>query len=430
MSGLRPGCALLGVHGVLDAARTLGEGLPSVVERAGVGIEATVLAVRSGTDVCVVPADPRRPGPDLRAVADTALVRAGGEGQLVFQDRSGPLAVVVDGRATNGAVLRNALIARGAVLTGGELGELIVHLAAQSEQRTLMNRLLDALQRLEGGFALVVLTPTLMILARDPRGMRPLCIGRRGGGRVVASEAGALRACGAVYEREIEPGEVVVLDGVSIESLKPFGRQPVRPCVAEWVGIGSADASVFGEEVATLREQLGQALASQFPARCDAVVPLPGSEGLAAAFAAQSGARLLPVLVAGAGQVRCSGAVLGLRVALLVNVLARGERTRRAVAALRAAGASEVHVRLGALPVATPCLYGVNGPPEEELLARRFEIGRMRAWLDADSLAHPERATVLTALGRSTHDCCDGCFSGDYPVVPLDPQVPLFPQNA
>ncbi len=401
-----------------------------MVERAGVGLEGASLAVRSGAEVGVVPADPRRTGPDLRAVADTALVRAGGEGPIVYHDRTGPLAIVVDGRATNGGVLRNALVARGAVLRGGDIAELIVHLAAQSEQRTLMNRLLDALQRIEGGFALVVLTSTLMIVARDPRGIRPLCIGRRGGGRVVASDAGTLRASGAVYEREIDPGEVVVLEGVGIESLKPFGRQPVRPCIAEWAGIGSADATLFGAEVVALRERLGLAVAAQFPARCDAVVPMPGSEALAAGFAAGSHCRLLPALVAGAGQVRCSGAVHGLRVALVVNVLTQGERTRRAVGALRGAGASEVHVRLGAMPMATPCLYGVSCGPEEELLAHRFEIARMRAWLDADSLAHPERAAVLGALGRLAGECCDGCFSGDYPVVPLDPQVPLFTQTA
>lgn len=427
MNGLRPACALLAVHGVLDAARTLGEGLPAVTERVGVGIDDVALAARSDTEVLLVPPEARRGGPDLRSVADTALVRAGGSGPLVFRDRTGPLAVAVDGRATNGAVLRSALVARGAVLAGGDLAELVVHLAAQSEQRTLMNRLVDALQRVEGGFALVVLPPQVMIAARDPRGLRPLCIGRRGGGRVIASEAGALRASGAIYERDVEPGEVIVLDGVAAESLRPLGRQVPRPCVAEWAGIGGADASVSGVEVAAARVDLGAAVASAFPVRCDAVVPLPGSEALAAGFSERSGARLLPALVASGGQVRSSGAVLGLRVVLLVNVLSTGERARRAVAALRQAGASEVHVRLGAQPVSAPCLYGVGGAVEEELLARRLDIARMRAWLDADSLAHPERAAVLQALGRTPETCCDGCFSGDYPVIPLDPQVPLFP---
>ncbi|MSP55965.1 MAG: hypothetical protein EXR69_10235 [Myxococcales bacterium] len=450
-SGVHPACALFAVHGLLDAARTVSEAIPSLRERANLGLgppaagaahgstagrraegEGIVVAVRGGPDGGVVSlsGEAHRSGMDLRGIADTALVRAGGEGRLVFQDRSGPVALAVDGRGTNTAVLRKALVARGAVFAGDELAELVVHLMAQSEQRTLMNRLLDALHRLEGGFALALLTADLLVLARDPCGFRPLCLGRRGAGWVAASEAGVLRASGVTYEREVGAGEVVVLEGASAESLHPFARSAPRPCAAEWLGATGGDARVFGVDVLGLREQVGAALALTFPARCDAVVPLPGSEALGAGFAATLGARFLPALVVGGGQVRASGSVRGLRCALLVNLLATGERTRRAVAALRMAGASEVHVRLGAMPLGGACLYGVAAPVEENLLARRFEIPRMRSWLDADSLAHLERAALLTAMGRSSGDCCDGCFSGDYPVVPLDPQVPLFPKGA
>ncbi len=436
-TSLQPGAGFVAVHGVLDAARTLGEVMPLLASRIGCDLEGIELAARSAADVVRVPADARRPGPDLRAVADTALLRAGGEGPLVFRDRSGPIALAVDGRATNAGVLRAALMARGAVFNGSGIAELIVHLIAHSEQRTVMNRLLHALQRIEGGFALALLTGDLLVLARDPRGLRPLCVGRRGGGWVSGPEASMLRASGVLSIREVQAGEVLVLDAAGgegsaagLEALRPFAKQVVRPCAAEWLATASADAEVSGVDVVEVRDRLGFDLAGTFPARADAVVPLPGSEALAGGFARGMNTRVLHALVRTGPAVRCSGAVRGMRVALVVDLLATGERARRAVAALRSAGASEVLVRVGTMPVSGPCLYGTVTPPEEELLAHRFEIPRMRAWLDADSLAHPERATMLGAAGRGAQGCCDGCFSGDYPVVPLDPQLPLFPKAA
>lgn len=433
---LWPAAGFVAVHGVLDAARTLGEALPVLAERVGIGVEDTRIAARAGADVVPVPPDARRPGPDLRAVADTALLRAGGEGALVFRDRSGPLALAVDGRATNAVVLGQALMARGAVLNTTSLAELIVHLLAHSEQRTVMNRLVHALQRLEGGYALAMLTADVLVLARDPRGIRPLCVGRRGGGWVAAPEASVLRAAGVLYVREVEPGEVLVLDAAradageaALESLRPFARTAPRPCVAEWLASAASDAGVFGADVVEVRECIGARLAAAFPARADVVVALPGSEALAAGYARALDLRWLPALVGGA-QLRCSGAVRGLRTVLLADQLATGDRARRAVAAVRAAGASEVHVRLGSPPLRGGCLYGVRTPPDEDLLARRYEIPRMRAFLDADSLAHLDRPEVLASAGLTADACCDGCFSGDYPVVPLDPQVPLFPKPA
>lgn len=434
---VQPAAGFVAVHGVLDAARTLGEALPVLAERMGVGVEVTAIATRAAGDMVTVPPDGRRPGPDLRAVADTALLRAGGEGPLVFRDRSGPVALAVDGRATNAGVLGQALMARGAVLNSAGLAELIVHLLAHSEQRTVMNRLVHALQRVEGGFALAMLSAHLLVLARDPRGIRPLCVGRRGGGWVAAPEASVLRAAGVVYVREVEPGEVLVLDAAradageaALESLRPFARLTPRPCAAEWLASASADAGVFGVDVVAVRDQLGQRLAAGFPARADVVVAMPGSEALAAGFARAQELRLLPAMVGQGALVRCSGAVRGLRVVLVADQLATGERARRAVAAVRGAGASEVHVRLGAMPLRGACLYGMRAPAEDELLGRRLEIPRMRAFLDADSLAHLDRADVLAAVGLDAESCCDGCFSGDYPVVPLDPQVPLFPKPA
>ncbi len=428
---MRPACALFAVHGVLDAARTVAEALPALSARVGEGVQSAALAVRGEEGVVAVAPDARRPGPDLRGVADTALVRMGGDAPMVFADRSGAVAVVADGRATNAVVLRGALMARGALFAGESLAELLIHLVAQSERRTFMNRMLEALPRIEGGFAVVVLTGEFLVAARDVRGLRPLCIGRRGGGWVVASEGGALRASGASYEREVEPGEVVVVEGAQLQSLRPFPKMAPRPCVAEWLGLAAPDARVFGVDVVLVRERMGAALAEAFPVRCDLVVPMPGSEALAAGFAAKSQVRALPCLVGDvSGQMRASAGVHGQRVALLVNLFASGERTRRAVAALRVAGAAEVHIRLGAMPLIGSCVYGVVGPPTDDLLGNRFEIPRMRAWLDADSLAHPERTTVHVVVGHDSTACCDGCFSGDYPVVPLDPQIPLFPKPA
>ncbi len=427
MASVAPTTAIFAARGLLDGARTVSEALPALRARVG-GTGESLAACGADGVLATVPEDSRRPGPDLRVIGGAALVRAGGRGQVLFLDRAGPLAVAVDGRATNAGVLTRALVQRGAVFTGLEPAELLVHLMAQSEQRTLMNRLVDAIRRMEGGFSIVAMTAELMVGVRDLRGIRPLCLGRRGAGWALASESSVLRASGVTWEREVAPGEVLVVGAPGVESLRPFGRESARPCAAEWLGAAGPDAGVGGVDVIAVGERVGVALAKEFPVRGDVVVPLPGSEALAAGFSAGSGLRLLPALVVDGGQARASNAVRGLRCALVVNLLATGERTRRAVAALRAAGASEVHVRLGALPLIAGCLYGVATPPEEDLLARRFEIPRMRSWLDADSLAHPERAPMLACAGVTPNTACDGCFSGEYPVVPLDPQVPLFPK--
>ncbi|HWP66466.1 MAG TPA: amidophosphoribosyltransferase [Candidatus Limnocylindria bacterium] len=370
---------------------------------------------------------------------------------FVVEWAHGALAIGHNGNLVNAEVLREELEERGSIFQSTSDTEVIIHLIAASAGGTLMDRLVDALQRVQGAYSLVMMTEDRLIGARDPAGFRPLVLGRLGDAWVLASETCALDLVDAVYEREIEPGEIVEITTAGLRSVRPFAAQPARRCVFEYVYFARPDSMLFGRNVYEVRKQLGRQLARESPVDADIVTPVPDS-GVPAAigFAEQSGIPFEMGLIRNhyvgrtfiepSGSIRHFGvkvklnaqrAVLdGKRVVVVDDSIVRGTTSRKLVTMLRQAGAREVHMRISSPPTRNPCYYGIDTPTRAELIASSQDIEEIRRYLGADSLAYLS-LEGLYAFTRGRNDgFCDACFSGDYPVplaeAPRARQLHLF----
>lgn len=365
--------------------------------------------------------------------------------------RGGRVAIAMAGRLTNGQRLRRELEDKGAVLSTAADAEVMLHLIAQSGQRTLVNRLVDALWKAEGAFALLVLTEDRLVAVRDARGFRPLVVGRIDGATAFASEGGAIRAAGGEVLREVEPGEMVIVDASGAQSVAPFPRRARAACLHELVALARPEATVFGVSVHAERAALGARLASDQPCpRAEVVVALPG-EGIAAATGFARTARLPlehglvasagvalragiapgePVVEPGTAMVAIPG-LSGRRIALVCASLVTGETQGQAVSALRRAGAAEVHVRVASAPVRAGCPYGVASPTADEIAkGDATALAELTKRIGADSLGFLSLEALRAGSARGQGGFCDGCFSGDWPIVPeRDGQLPLFDET-
>ncbi len=343
--------------------------------------------------------------------------------------KGGMAAVALSGRVTNGQRLRSDLFDRGAVLSSGSDAELLLHLCAASTQRTVVNRLVDALFRVEGGFSVVFQTEELLGAVRDPRGLRPLVYGRCDGATVFASEDGAILAIGGEVVREVEPGELILVDATGARSVAPFPRKTRAACAQELLAVASNASSSAGASVWAVRDALGAKLAEVEPIEGLDVVCAPAE---ASAYAASFARAAVSVAVDGLhatseGWIAVPGAVGDRVVALVLPSLTTGVTARLAVQALRSAGARRVHVRLASAPVRAPCAYGVAGPTQDELLADTSPAA-LAAFLGADDVAMLPVASLRTAHPRLRPGLCDGCLTRDWPLAPeeVDSQLPLF----
>ncbi len=403
-------------------------------------------------------------GPHLQALVGAAaigqVVRGERPGEpLVARYRDGQLALALAGRFTNGGELRGELKERGALFASSSDAEVLLHLLAASRQRTLVNRLVDALMQVEGAFSLLLATEDRLIAVRDPHGFRPLVRGAHEGAEVFASDDAPLRFLGAEITGEVEPGEILVVDkammGGGATSLRPFPERARAACVQEIVQLAGGDAQVFGQAVYPLRVALGERLGREQPCpRGQVVVGLPAG-GTAAALGYGRAAEipvkegLLEAPTGGRQYVEppreipdfgarlrwrpVPAVVAGQSVVLVVAAIATGEGVRRAVRLLRRAGATEVHIRSVSPLPGGACPYGVATPTEDELLHNRHggdaEIGRA---LGADSIAFLTLEGLHAIVGRRAdgeRQWCDGCLSGRYPVRPPEDervQLPLF----
>lgn len=361
-----------------------------------------------------------------RMVSRTAI-GSSGRPPAVGRFKGGAAAVALAGRITNGNRLRQDLFDRGAVLATGSDAELLLHLCAASGQRTLVNRLVDALFRVEGAFAVVFQTEELIGAVRDPRGLRPLVFGRLDGSAVFASEERAILGSGGEVVREVEPGEMILVDATGARSVAPFPRRPRSTCVQELVAVASPESAVSGASTWVVRDALGARLAAESPVPgLDAVVGLPGSPAYAQGFARVASVPAVDGLrPSGTGWLPIAGAVADRVIALVLPSLTTGLDARAAVAALRAGGASRVHVRLATPPIRATCAYGVSGPTQDELPADASPEG-LAALLGADDLGwlpiEPPAAPKLRP------GFCDACVTRQWPVAPeeTDDQLPLF----
>ena len=359
----------------------------------------------------------------------------------------GAVALAHNGNITNAVALRRELIERGSIFQSASDSECIIHLMARSLQRTTPERMKDALRRVEGAYSIVAMTRTKLIGVRDPLGVRPLVLGRLGAGWVLASETCALDIIGAAFEREVAPGEMVVISQEGVRSYHPF--EPARPrfCIFEHVYFSRPDSVLGGRSVHETREAIGAELAREAPAEADLVCPVPDSGTPAAiGYARQSGLRFAMGIVRNqyvgrtfiepSEQIRNMGVrlklnvnramVAGKRVVLVDDSVVRGTTSRKIKEMVQEAGAAEVHFRVASPPTAWPCFYGVDTPRREKLLAATMSAEEMRAHLGVTSLAFLSLGGLYRAVGEAggrnaaRPQYCDACFSGDYPVAPSD----------
>ena len=362
---------------------------------------------------------------------------------------SGGLAVAHNGNLTNGLTLRRELIAEGAICQSTSDTEVVLMLTARSRARKIVDRFIDALKRIEGAYALVALTNKKLIGARDPLGIRPLVLGELDGCPILASETCALDIIGAKFVRDVENGEVVVIDETGVTSLKPFAPAKARPCIFEYIYFARPDSIVHGRSVYDARKAMGAELAREAPAAADVVVPVPDSGVPAALGYAQ--ALGLPfelgiirnhyvgrTFIQPTQAIRESGVKLkhnanravveGKRIVLLDDSIVRGTTSVKIVAMMREAGAREVHFRISSPPIAHPDFYGIDTPEREKLLAARMSLEEMRAFIGADSLAFLTVDGIYRAMGFAGRDnlapqFTDHCFTGDYPTPLADLEI-------
>ncbi|UPG72055.1 amidophosphoribosyltransferase [Roseomonas gilardii subsp. gilardii] len=364
----------------------------------------------------------------------------------------GGLAVAHNGNLVNAFQLKRALVRRGCLFQSTTDSEVFVHLIAISLYSTVLDRLIDALKQVQGAYSLVTLHEGALIGARDPLGVRPLVLGRLGGPEsnswVMASETCALDIVGAEFVRDIEPGEVVIADEKGLRSIRPFGKQPSRFCIFEYIYFARPDSVIEGTSVYNTRKRIGEELARESGVPADVVVPVPDS-GVPAAmgYATEAGIPFeLGIIrnhyvgrtfIEPTDQIRHLGVKLkhsanrtmieGRRVVLVDDSIVRGTTSKKIVEMVRQAGATEVHMRIAAPPTTHPCFYGIDTPDRDKLLAANNNVEEMARFIGADSLAFISLDGLYRALGHEGRDkrspgYCDACFTGDYAIPLVDLQ--------
>jgi len=354
----------------------------------------------------------------------------------------GQIALCHNGNIVNARELRDDLVQQGSIFQSNSDTEVILHLYARSKARSVEDAIVESVAQVQGAFSLAMLTKDRLIAVRDPHGFRPLALGRLGDAWVVASETCAMDLIGATYERDVEPGEIVIISADGLKSIKPFPPARLAHCIFEHVYFARPDSYVFGRSVNEVRTELGRVLARERPVEADVVVPVPDS-GVCAAmgFHEESGVPLRMGLIRNhyvgrtfiqpQQSIRHFGVkvklnpvrsiLAGKRVILVDDSIVRGTTSRKIVRMVRAAGASEVHVRISCPPTISPCFYGVDTPRKAELIGATHTIEEIREFLQADSVAYLSLDGMLSAVKSERSSYCTSCYTGVYPVA--------FPQD-
>jgi amidophosphoribosyltransferase len=391
---------------------------------------------------------------DLRGYAAIGHVRysTAGDGaarnvQPIYADMAfGGLAIAHNGNLTNALMLRQQLVQQGCIFQSTLDTEVITHLIATSKAGALIDRLVDALTKVEGAYSLVALANDTLIGMRDPFGVRPLALGDLGGAPIIASESCAFDIIGATMVRDIEPGELIVINSEGIKSFHPFAKVKRRFCIFEFVYFARPDSLVEGTSVYEARKRIGAELAKESHIDADMVIPVPDS-GVPAAIGYAQAARIpfeLGIIrnhyvgrtfIEPTEQIRDLGVKLkhnanraniaGKRVVLVDDSIVRGTTSSKIVAMIRDAGALEVHMRIASPPTTHSCFYGVDTPERSKLLAATHDLESMRHFIKADSLAFVSMDGLYRAMGEPGRNAkkpqfCDACFSGDYPISLTD----------
>jgi len=445
-------CGVFGVFGHAEAAKLTYLGLHALQHR-GQESAGIVTADRTCTHAhrgMGLVQDVFDPGSLAKLPGDVAIghVRystAGGSflknaQPFAVEVRGTSLAVAHNGNFTNTEELRASLEARGAIFQSTTDTELLLHLVAHSPKQSAVERVIDALSQVRGAYSLLVLVGDTLIAARDPHGIRPLCLGLFARAHVLASEPTAFELIAAEFVREVEPGEVLVIDRTGVRSLRPFESAPAKMCVFEYVYFARPDSKLGGRSVYHTRHAMGRTLAEESPVEADVVIAVPDS-GVPAAvgYAERSSTPFRMGLIRShyvgrtfiepQQSIRHFGVRLKLspvreilyakRVVVVDDSIVRGTTARKIVQMLRDAGAREVHMRIASPPTRWPCFYGIDTPNRRELIAASHSIEEITRYLTCDTLAYLSIEGLRRAVGAdaTTGDgLCEACFSGDYPI--------------
>ena len=453
-------CGVFGVWNMIDAAAVTALGLHALQHR---GQEATGIVSYDGQrfhqqrglglvgdnfgDARVIASLPGYSAIGHNRYATTGETILRNVQPLYADFEFGGFAVGHNGNLTNAVALRKQLVRRGCLFQSSTDSEVFVHLIAISLYSTVIDRLIDALKQVVGAYSLVALSNEALIGVRDPLGVRPLILGRVpgqgvGGGWVLASESCALDIVGAEFVRDVEPGEIVVINDAGVRSIRPFGPTEARFCVFEYVYFARPDSVMEGMPVYEARKRIGAELARESHVSADIVVPVPDS-GVPSAmgYAHESGVPFeLGIIrnhyvgrtfIEPTDHIRNLGVKLkhsanraaleGRRVVLVDDSIVRGTTSKKIVEMVRAAGAREVHMRISSPPTTHSCFYGIDTPERSKLLAARHDVEEMAKLIGADSLAFISIDGLYRALGRGGRNSaspqyCDACFTGEYPV--------------
>ena len=361
---------------------------------------------------------------------------------FLVQGRFGQLALCHNGNLTNAESLREGLIQEGAVFSSPSDSEVILALITRAKAKALTDAIVEALKQVEGAYSLLILSEDQLIAARDPYGFRPLALGKLGATYVLASETTAFDLLEAQYQREVEPGELLILGAEGAQSLFPFTKVRAKPCVFEHVYFSRPDSLVFGQSVLSTRRMMGRLLARCYPVEADYVVPVPDS-GVHAAlgYAEESGIPFEFGLIRNhyvgrtfiepRQHIRSFGVKVklnpvrellkGKRVILVDDSIVRGTTSRKIMQMVRNAGAAEIHLRISSPPTTHSCFYGIDTPTREQLIASHNSTAEICRFIEADTLAYLTLKDLQTSMKDADgQGFCYACFTGEYPVTPQD----------
>jgi amidophosphoribosyltransferase len=445
-------CAVVGIYGHEEASRLAYFSLHALQHR---GQEAAGISSSDGKKLHTI----KKRGLVMRvfdeaklktlsgssAVGHTRYSTAGDDSildaQPVFARYDlGEMAIVHNGNLTNAQEVRDALIKKGAIFQTFMDTENLIHLIAKSSQEKLIDRIIDAVQRIEGAFSLVFLSRSKMFAMRDRHGFRPLSLGRLpNGGYIVASETCAFDLVSATFIRDVEPGELLIFEkGKKPRSIKVFEPTP-KHCIFEYVYFARPDSFVFGQSVYQMRKNMGKELARIEPVEADVVIPVPdGGVPSAIGYSQESGIpyemgimrnhyigrtfieptqemRDLKVKMKLSPMIDI---IKGKRVIVVDDSIVRGTTSRRIIRMLKEAGASEVHMRVSSPPTTDPCFYGVDTPTKDKLIAANMTIQEICNYIEADSLAYLDEKSLLRSVNSDLDEekYCTACFTGKYIV--------------
>ncbi|MCH7957334.1 MAG: amidophosphoribosyltransferase [Proteobacteria bacterium] len=448
-------CGLFGIFGYADAAAHTALGLHALQHR---GQEAVGMVTFNGEHFHSHRAlglvgdnfnseDVIRQLPGDLAIGHVRYSTTGGtilrNVQPLFAEfEFGGLAIAHNGNLTNAYSVRKSLVRHGCIFQSTMDTEVIIHLIATSRKTTVVDRMIDALRQVEGAYSLVALTATQLIGVRDRIGVRPLVLGRIDGAYILASESCAFDIIGAEFVRDVEPGEIVIIERDGVRSVKPFVPAKQRFCIFEYIYFARPDSVVEDKNVYEVRKRIGAELARESHVETDMVVPVPDS-GVPAAigYAEEAGAPFEMGIIRNhyvgrtfiepTSQIRHLGVKLkhnaniaqlkNKRVVLVDDSIVRGITSLKIVEMVRSAGASEVHMRISSPPIAHSCFYGIDTPERSELLAANYDVEAMARHIGVDTLAFITLDGLYRAVCGADRDAgspqyCDACFTGEYPV--------------